>query len=244
MDTASDPRSLKRYTPEEFALADGKEGRPALIVYKGRVYDVTGSKLWRNGVHVKAHQSGNDLTGAMGAAPHDDRVVLDRFQPVGILLEQEALPGMRMAPPLFEFILSKHPHPISVHFPIALALASALFTFIALFLPAGDYRLWFEQAALFNLIIAAVGTPPAAATGLLSWYYNYSSVWTPIYRMKTYLTIALGVLLIIALIVRFSAADATAIGSLWYWVYAVAVMATGPVVVGLGYFGGKITFPS
>ncbi len=46
---------LKRFSAADVALGDGKEGRPALIVYKGQVYDVTGSKLWRNGVHVKAH---------------------------------------------------------------------------------------------------------------------------------------------------------------------------------------------
>ena len=243
MDTANDPGSLKRFTPEEFAQADGKEGRPALIVYKGRVYDVTGSKLWRNGVHVRVHLAGNDLTGAMAAAPHDDHVVLDRFQPVGILIEEEA-PAIRVPPRIFEYVLSKHPHPISVHFPIALALVAALFTFLSLITANGDYRLWFEKAALFNVIVAAIGTPPAVATGLLSWYYNYSAVWTPIYRAKTYLSILLSLLLIISFVVRFILPGAETAGTLWFWVYSLAVMAMGPVVVGLGYFGGKITFPS
>ena len=121
---------------------------------------------------------------------------------------------------------------------------AALFTFLSLITANGDYRLWFEKAALFNVIVAAIGTPPAVATGLLSWYYNYSAVWTPIYRAKTYLSILLSLLLIISFVVRFILPGAETAGTLWFWVYSLAVMAMGPVVVGLGYFGGKITFPS
>lgn len=234
---------LKRYTAADVALGDGKEGRPALVVYKGQVYDVTGSKLWRNGVHVKAHTAGGDLTSAMGAAPHDDKV-MERFQPVGVYMEEGPAPGVRVPPPLFEFILSKHPHPISVHFPIALGLAAALFVFLSLLLTAEPAHTWLKQAALFNLLVGALGTPPAIATGLLSWYYNYSSVWTPIYRAKTYLSIALCLLTAAALVIRFALLDGTETSGAWYWMYCLLVMAHAPTVMGLGYFGGKITFPA
>jgi predicted heme/steroid binding protein/uncharacterized membrane protein len=242
MDATQNPQQLKRYTPEELALGDGKEGRPALVVYQGRVYDVTGSKLWRNGVHVKAHTAGNDLTASMAAAPHEDKVMA-RFQPVGTFVEEPA-PGLRVPPPLFEFILSKHPHPISVHFPIALGMAAALFTFISLFCTAEPLHTWLMQAALFNLLISALGTLPAIGTGLLSWYYNYSSVWTPIYRAKTYLSISLCLLTALALIIRFAAVDGAETCGLWYWIYSLAVMAHAPTAAALGYFGGKITFPA
>lgn len=242
MDATPQPQQLKRYTVEDLALGDGKEGRPALVVYQGQVYDVSASKLWRNGVHVKAHTAGGDLTTSMGAAPHDDKV-MERFQPIGTFVE-ESTPGIRVPPPLFEFILSKHPHPISVHFPIALGIVAALFTFVSLLYAVEPLHTWLKQAALFNLIIAAVGTPPAIATGLLSWYYNYSSVWTPIYRAKTYLSIVLCLLTLSALLIRFALIDGTETSGLWYWVYSLTVLAHAPTTMALGYFGGKITFPA
>ncbi len=93
---------------------------------------------------------------------------------------------------------------------------------------------WLKQAALFNLLISALGTPPAIATGLLSWYYNYSSVWTPIYRAKTYLSIALCLLTAGALVLRFALLDGTETGGVWYWVYCLLVMAHAPDSDGAG----------
>ncbi|GAB4387751.1 MAG: hypothetical protein Kow0025_03090 [Thermodesulfovibrionales bacterium] len=59
------------FGPAALEAFDGKEGRPALIAYKGAVYDVTGLKLWRGGAHMK-HRSGTDLTDALAKAPHGE----------------------------------------------------------------------------------------------------------------------------------------------------------------------------
>jgi predicted heme/steroid binding protein len=65
-----------RLTPEELQHFDGKENRPAYFAYKGRVYDVSSSKLWKGGGHLKKHQAGNDLTDILKTAPHgDDRIL-------------------------------------------------------------------------------------------------------------------------------------------------------------------------
>ena len=42
------------------------------MLYRGKVHDVTASRLWRNGKHVNAHFAGNDLTSSMAAAPHEE----------------------------------------------------------------------------------------------------------------------------------------------------------------------------
>ena len=89
-----------------------------------------------------------------------------------------------------------------------------------------------------------LSTPLAIATGLLSWVYNYSTIWTPIYRWKVGLSVALVVLVSAALIIRGATLGAAPEGGPWYWAYTLIVIALGPVVVGLGYYGGKITFPS
>jgi predicted heme/steroid binding protein len=41
----------REFTPEQLEQYDGKEGRPAYIAYKGKVYDVTDNYLWTNGNH-------------------------------------------------------------------------------------------------------------------------------------------------------------------------------------------------
>jgi predicted heme/steroid binding protein/uncharacterized membrane protein len=64
---------------------DGKDGKPAYIAYKGVIYDVTGSKLWKNGSHVTKHAAGNDLTKLLDSAPHGEDKVLS-FPRVGNLL--------------------------------------------------------------------------------------------------------------------------------------------------------------
>lgn len=39
--------------PDQLAAFDGKEGRPAYIAYKGIIYDITNSRLWKSGRHEK-----------------------------------------------------------------------------------------------------------------------------------------------------------------------------------------------
>ena len=67
---------LKKFTLEELVKYDGKEGRPAYVAYKGKVYDVSESALWSDGDHMGIHEAGRDLTADMEDAPHDDDNVL------------------------------------------------------------------------------------------------------------------------------------------------------------------------
>ncbi|MCL4490346.1 MAG: CopD family protein [Nitrospirae bacterium] len=55
---------------------DGREGRPAYVVYNGAIYDVSKSKLWKNGSHMRKHLAGHDLTDALKTAPHGEDKVL------------------------------------------------------------------------------------------------------------------------------------------------------------------------
>jgi len=75
---------MKEFTQEELAQYNGKNGLPAYTAYKGKVYDVSGSFLWKDGNHQVLHNAGTDLSAAMGQAPHGDDI-LDRFPVVGVL---------------------------------------------------------------------------------------------------------------------------------------------------------------
>ena len=65
-----------KYSAEELSHFDGREGRPAYIAYNGTVFDVTASKLWKGGSHLKKHNAGNDLTELLKTAPHGEEKVL------------------------------------------------------------------------------------------------------------------------------------------------------------------------
>ncbi len=74
----------RKFTFEELAKYDGKEGRPAYVAYKGKVYDVTDSNLWIDGNHMGEHDAGKDLTEGMAASSHCDNV-LENMKVIGVL---------------------------------------------------------------------------------------------------------------------------------------------------------------
>lgn len=80
-------------TPETLSAFDGKEGHKAIVAVAGKLYDVTGSRLWRDGVHMRKHSAGQDLTEALKGAPHGAEV-MERVPLVGAL-QPAASDGVR-----------------------------------------------------------------------------------------------------------------------------------------------------
>jgi len=72
-------------TPDELALCDGREGRPACFAWNNRIFDATSSRLWKQGMHMGRHQAGTDLTEALRQAPHGEEKILALAQ-VGELI--------------------------------------------------------------------------------------------------------------------------------------------------------------
>jgi len=70
------PEKKTKFTLEEVSRFDGSEKRPAYVAYKGKIYDVSSSKLWVEGNHVRKHLAGNELTEALRTAPHDEDKIL------------------------------------------------------------------------------------------------------------------------------------------------------------------------
>jgi len=229
--------------PKELERGDGREERPVLVSVHGKVYDVSASALWAGGEHMRSHRAGRELSLALQAAPHGADV-LDRFQVVGDLAgpsAADAAPTVLPRPTgLAAKVLALHPHSLSVHFPIALFIVAALFLTASLAL---DQRI-LEQAALLDLAVAVLFVPPAILAGLLSWRCNYGGIWTPIFFRKAVLSSLLLCLSVGALVIRLGVIGLHgATSGPWWQGYVGLVLVHVPVVLGLGYLGGKITFP-
>jgi predicted heme/steroid binding protein len=78
---------MRLFTREELQKYDGSDGS-AYVAYQGKVYDVSGSFLWKKGAHQVTHHAGRDLTEALGQAPHGPEM-LERFPMVGVLRDPE-----------------------------------------------------------------------------------------------------------------------------------------------------------
>jgi predicted heme/steroid binding protein/uncharacterized membrane protein len=89
-------------TVDELSRFDGKEGRPAYVAFKGIIYDMSGSRLWKNGSHLMKHAAGNDLTDFLTNAPHGEDKILAMPQ-AGRLLFAGAVPGRPFHERLFYF---------------------------------------------------------------------------------------------------------------------------------------------
>jgi predicted heme/steroid binding protein/uncharacterized membrane protein len=224
----------KRLTADELHSHDGQDGRPAYIVYQGQVYDVSESKLWHKGVHMRRHHAGKDLTADLAGAPHDGSV-FERVAMVGTLTPTKP----KQTHPLLDFYLDQHPHPPSVHFPIALTLASA--AFVILYLLTGDQRL--ADSAYYVLIASTITSPLAILTGASSWWFNYGRKLTPTFKAKIGLASTLFILQVITLTLWTMNPDALADRKGLGWLYVLLVIVMSGLVFGLGRLGGKIAFP-
>jgi predicted heme/steroid binding protein/uncharacterized membrane protein len=233
---------MKEFELEELHQFDGKENRPVYVAYKGKVYDVSGSRRWKGGLHMNRHHAGNNLTSDIQAAPHEP-TVLERYPQVGIMKKEEGTD--RELPPALSRILARapflrrHPHPMTIHFPIAFTFATLGFTF--LYLVTGLKT--FENTAFCCLGAAILFTPLAILTGFYTWWVNYGAKSIRPVRKKQ----CLSFLLLAVQIILF----------LWRWknpillqtlgwqslVYSFLVLFMFLVVTVIGWFGASLTFP-
>ena len=76
----------KKFTSDDLKQFDGLNGHPLYIVFKGKVYDFSSSKLWPQGKHMGMHRRSDDLAEAIKKAPHGEDNVY-RYPLVGEFAE-------------------------------------------------------------------------------------------------------------------------------------------------------------
>ena len=77
--------NLPTYSSAQLALRNGQDKEEIWCAYKGLIYELNRSKLWRNGQHYE-HWAGQDLTKEMANAPHTENV-FDKWDPIGKLID-------------------------------------------------------------------------------------------------------------------------------------------------------------
>ncbi|WP_420154772.1 cytochrome b5 domain-containing protein [Siphonobacter sp.] len=75
--------TYQTYTKAQLALRNGQDREEFWVAFQGTIYEVTTSRLWRNGKHYE-HWAGQDLTEELSDAPHTERV-FERFRVIGKL---------------------------------------------------------------------------------------------------------------------------------------------------------------
>jgi predicted heme/steroid binding protein/uncharacterized membrane protein len=235
---------LPVFTPESLKEYDGKEGRKAYIAYKDGVYDVTESKMWKNGSHMKRHSAGQDLTAEITEAPHDEEV-FERFPKVGTFQgpaaeeEESHLPAFLdrffARFPFFE----RHPHPLLVHFPVAFLTAAPIFAVLFLIF---DVRA-FELTSFYLVAAGGLMTLLAIPSGFLTWWVNFMSRPMRAVIIKIVLSIVMLVVSVIAFVWRLINPEVmlnlSGVNIVYFGLLVLLALLVGLV----GYYGGIISMP-
>ncbi|HSW38730.1 MAG TPA: DUF2231 domain-containing protein [Acidobacteriota bacterium] len=229
---------MTRFAGRELKEHNGKEGKPAYVAVDGEVYDVSASRMWKNGTHMAAHSAGFDLTGAIEAAPHG-REVLRRFTHVGQLEQEkseEEMADVKAHPAWASVLIALHAHPVTAHFPQAFFTFAPLF--LVLFYLTGNGS--FERTAYHLMVAGFIMAFPAVITGFIHWWYKFSRRSRPVFRLKT------GLSLLLLALGGFVLGSHTFSGVLETtpvnWVVLILYCAQAMIAVFLGKAGGMIVF--
>ncbi|MFH1090889.1 MAG: DUF2231 domain-containing protein, partial [Pseudomonadota bacterium] len=230
---------LREFTLEELKEFDGRDGKPAYVAYDQKVFDITASKRWKNGSHMNRHAAGNDLTDDIAAAPHQPDV-LERFPQIGTLKPDKDLAGPRL-PLFFEVMLDafpmlrRHPHPMTVHFPIVFMISTSIFTF--LYVTTGIAS--FETTAYHVLGAGVLFIFVGMTTGLSTWWLNYMARPILAVIIKLVLSTLMLMIAIVAFVWRTINPHVLDDLSGVNLIYLLSTLSLFPIVSVVGWFGAS-----
>lgn len=228
---------MQQFSEKELREYNGQDGRPAYIAYEGNVYDVTSSKFWKNGSHFKKHFAGSDLTAELVNAPHSDEVFAN-FPCVGKFVAITHTAGETKKERYRQWYARYHPHPMVIHFPIALHYFSATADVLFLANPSDKY----EAAVFLSFLIATVMGFAALVTGIFSWWINYDFSMSRAFVIKligAFFTLVVGIIPIVQKMMNPNVPFSQGIEG---WLYHSIIFITVISITVVGYYGGKITW--
>lgn len=257
-------------TKEQLKEFNGKDGKPAYIGYKGKVYDISKSDFWAGGEHMGRFKAGEDLTDSIDMSPHGEKNVF-RFEAVDTLedgITQEAntetvVPNSEnMISDMDKKMMAKrqwykknHPHPKLIHFPIGM-FGFAFFVQVLAVILGGTSGGFLSATSLIATAFGTLFLIPAIASGALSFYINYNGFANSILKQKMIGSVVLLITGVIAVLIgkmELTAAGhilgpGDALASFLKYnplksIYSLFTIINMAVVTFIAANGGKITWP-
>jgi predicted heme/steroid binding protein/uncharacterized membrane protein len=232
---------MRHLDRKELSECNGQDGRAAYVAREGKVYDVSESKMWKGGSHMKLHQAGKDLTAHFPHAPHGAEV-FERYPQIGVLKlgqAQRELPGALSTLLKRMPSLRRHPHPMTVHFPIVFMFSTTIFNLLFVLTRIEA----FEVTAIHCLGAGILFTPIGILSGLYTWWLNYLAKPLKAVTIKMWFSAILFIVELIVFIWRMGAPDILRTFDLPAVVYFLWVLSLFPLVTVIGWFGTTLTFP-
>lgn len=252
-------------TKEQLKEFNGKDGKPAYIGYKGKVYDISKSDFWPGGEHMGRFKAGEDLTDSIDMSPHGEKNIF-RYEAVDTLEDGTAQEtNTETVVPNSENLLSdmdkkmmakrqwykkNHPHPKIIHFPIGMLGLAFFLQILSIILYLIDYTVYKVPAAPFissfsvlTTIFAVLFTLPAIASGALSFYINYNGFANSILKKKIAGSIILLIVSVIAAFVGYRELVSVMRYNPVFSFYTVLSLVNFVIVTFIASNGGKITWP-
>jgi predicted heme/steroid binding protein/uncharacterized membrane protein len=222
----------KRLTVAELKEFDGKDGRPAYSAFRGKVYDVSSSPLWKVGRHTGGHFAGLDLTESMMNAPHGEKVFA-KFQIVGELIQEE--PTRKK---VVQRLQKMYLHPILVHFSIAVPILVSFLSITYVF--TGEES--FEMVSYYVLLLGFLAALAGGLSGFFSWKVTYEGRMTKIFARKIWFTIILTIVITVCFGWRTLDPKVLITETTSSYIYLALMTSLVPINTILGHYGGKIVY--
>lgn len=252
-------------TKEQLKEFNGKDGKPAYIGYKGKVYDISKSDFWPGGEHMGRFKAGEDLTDSIDMSPHGEKnifryVVVDTLED-GTVQEtntETVVPNSEnLLSDMDKKMMAKrqwykrnHPHPKVVHFPIGmiglaffLQILSAVLHLINYTKVGVPVATFISLFSVLTTVFAILFTLPAIASGALSFYINYNGFANSILKKKMIGSIVLLVTSVAAVFIGYIETDSTYGYNPLTSIYSLFTLINFAIVTFIAANGGKITWP-
>ena len=137
-----------------------------------------------------------------------------------------------------EWYKKYHPHPMFVHFPIALHFFAAGLDILFFIFPKSS----FASAVFYSFLAAIVTGFFAMIPGIFSWWVNYKMSWTRIFIVKLVLSVLNVLLGIVAINIYLQNPQVVFDLSLESIIYHSIVLITMVFVAIVGHYGAKLTW--
>lgn len=155
--------------------------------------------------------------------------------PVSVHKSDRQIETMSESPGIINFLLQRHWHVISTHFPVSLFLTSTGFMALHLF----TLHNCFDLASFLTLGVGAVAMLPTTLSGWLTWQGRYKGAHAKIFIYKSRIAYAMTALSTILVIWR--AAFPARPHTVWHYAYAFAVALLLVGAFAEGHYGSRLT---